>query len=114
MTAQCSAVVPSGCAALTSAAALHQCAQRADVLLLRRVGRVRAGGMADCRRDHRKKNGQQRQRSAGADIVYSCESPVYTSDSNPVLSPTLSCGMPALSRIVSSRFAIGVFSGYLR
>ncbi len=30
-----------------------------------------------------------------------------------VLSPTLSCGIPALSNIVINRFAIGVFSGYL-
>jgi len=36
----------------------------------------------------------------------------YTSASKPVLSPTLSWRTPALSRMVSSRLAMGVFSGY--
>ena len=38
----------------------------------------------------------------------------YTSDSRLVLSPTFSCLTPALSRIVRSRFDIGVPSGYIR
>ena len=40
-------------------------------------------------------------------------SPNYTSDRKPVLSPTVSCGIPDFPKIVISRFDMGVFSGYL-
>ena len=53
--------------------ALHQSAQRADVFLLRRVGRIRPGGLAD-RRDHRHNNkpGTARRQRLRRSVIVVC------------------------------------------
>ena len=75
------------------------------VWIARRVGRIRPGGLAN-RGDQRQNNQEQRAGPGPSPCAHE-----WSSDSGPVLSPTLSCGTPAVWSIVSSRFAIGVFSG---
>ena len=116
--------MPSGCGGIDVDALLDQRAQRRrcpSAAPRRRHPERRAhSDVADGNRDDQRKH-DDRLSDRIVIVCHSSESACtgshadsYTSDSSPVLSPTLSCGMPALSRIVSSRFDIGVFSGYFR
>ena len=78
--------------------------ERAHCLPVAMLGRIRQ--LRWGRRTPAKRPGPIRQKE--------CASSVYTSASGPVLSPILSCSTPALCRIVSSKFAMGVSSGYFR